>query len=143
MPQQSFENHAYRPTATIVGFLLVIAALVAFGFRWMGIGGRTSFALGLLCLVGSVMTLLAISRVYITRLQDRIIKLEMRVRCALLLSPDQQRQLAALTNKQVAALRFASDAEVPALLDRAVRDRLSPADIKRAVVTWTPDHDRT
>jgi hypothetical protein len=48
-----------------------------------------------------------------------------------------------LGNKHVVALRFASDAELPALLDRAVRERLSPADIKRAVTSWTPDFDRT
>jgi hypothetical protein len=84
-----------------------------------------------------------ISRLYITRLQDRIIKLEMRVRTAELLTRDQQRALFGLTTKQIAALRFASDQELPALVERAVREHLTPADIKRAVKTWTPDYDRT
>jgi hypothetical protein len=60
-----------------------------------------------------------------------------------LLTADEQRLLGQLTIKQVAALRFASDAELPGLLERAARDKLDPADIKRAVTVWTPDFDRT
>jgi hypothetical protein len=40
-------------------------------------------------------------------------------------------------------LRFAADAELAALLDRAVRERLSPADIKKAVREWRADPHRT
>jgi len=140
---QSYANHAHRPTATIVGYIFLIVALVAFGLRWFGIGGRTTFATGLFAIICSVATLLAISRLYITRLQDRIIRLEMRVRAAGLLSPQHQEMLTRLTPKQVAALRFASDAELGTLLERAVREQLKPADIKRAVQTWLPDLDRT
>jgi Flp pilus assembly protein protease CpaA len=139
---QTFENHAHRPVATAVGYMFLIIALTAFSMRWMG-GGRATFAAGLLALCASVATLLVISRTYVTRLQDRIIKLEMRVRTAALLTPDQQRLLTGLDNKRIAALRFASDAELPALLERAVREKLPPKEIKRAVRTWTPDNDRT
>jgi hypothetical protein len=40
-------------------------------------------------------------------------------------------------------LRFASDEELAALLERAAREKLMPADIKRAIKVWTPDFDRT
>jgi hypothetical protein len=143
MAQQTFETHAHRPVATGVGYLCVLVALAGFALRWNGIGGRTSFAIGLLGVIGAELALLFISRSYITALQDRIIKLEMRLRCAALLTPDQLGHMLRLGNKHVVALRFASDAELPALLDRAVRERLSPADIKRAVTSWTPDFDRT
>ena len=83
-------------------------------------------------------TLLAISRLYITRLQDRIIKLEMRLRAGALLTPAQQQTLGQLSSKQIAALRFASDVELPALVDRAARENLKPDEIKRAVTTWIP-----
>jgi hypothetical protein len=139
---QSFKNHAHRPTATIVGYMFLVVALVAFQMRWSG-GGRVTFAVGLLALCGSVATLLAISRWYISALQDRIIKLEMRVRTATMLNADQQRLLGQISNKQIAALRFASDAELPALLERAVREKLPPTEIKRAITSWTPDLDRT
>jgi hypothetical protein len=139
---QSFKNHAHRPVATTIGYLFLAVALMAFQRRWDG-GGRVSFAIGLLSLCAAVATLLAISRLYTTRLQDRIIKLEMRVRTASLLTTEQQRLLEGLDNKRIAALRFASDAELPALLERAVREKLPPKEIKRAVRSWTPDLDRT
>jgi hypothetical protein len=140
---QSYANHAHRPTPTIVGTLFLLVALVAFGLRWSEIGGRATFAVGLLALVGAIATVLTISRLYVTRLQDRIIKLEMRVRTAAVLSPPQQRMLDQFTNKQIAALRFASDPELPALVERAARENLKPDDIKRAVKTWIADPDRT
>jgi uncharacterized protein DUF6526 len=140
---QTFENHAHRPVPTVVGGLFLIVALAAFALRWFGVGGRVSFAIGLFALCTSVGILLTISRLYTTRLQDRIIKLEMRVRVAALLTAEQQRLLNQLNIKQIAALRFASDGELAALLERAVREKLPPKEIKRAVKTWTPDPDRT
>jgi hypothetical protein len=142
MPQ-SFKNHAHRPIATVVGYLFLIVALVAFIFRWFEIGGRGAFAAGLFAIICSIATLLAISRLYITRLQDRIIRLEMRMRAMTLLDAARQQMLAGLTIKQVAALRFASDAELPALVERAAREQLKPVDIKRAVREWQPDLNRT
>jgi len=138
---QSFKNHAHRPVLAAVGFMFVAYAVVQFVRLWPVLGRSTS--LGLFALCAAVIVLLQISRRYTTRLQDRIIKLEMRVRTASLLAPEQQRLLAELDNKQIAALRFASDGELPALLERAVRDKLPPKEIKRAVTTWVPDLDRT
>lgn len=138
---QSYKNHAHRPVLTAVGFVLVMIATISFVQRWRTTGDRLS--VGLIALCAAVIVLLQISRRYTTRLQDRIIKLEMRVRTASLLTPEQQRLLGQLNNKQIAALRFASDAELPALLERAAREQLKPDAIKRAVRTWTPDFDRT
>ena len=140
---QSFGNHVHRPVRTVIGYLFLLIALVAFALRWFGIRGRGSLAIGLLGLCASVTMLLVISRTYTTRLQDRIIKLEMRVRTAPLLTPEQQRLLGQLDNKQIAALRFASDPELAALIERAVREKLPPKEIKRAVKSWTADLDRT
>jgi hypothetical protein len=143
MRAQSYANHAHRPTLTALGGFLVVVAVAAFAMRWFHVGGRGSFAVGLLALSGAVFVLLLISRAYTTKLQDRIIRLEMRVRGASLLTAEQQRLLAQLHVKQVVALRFASDAELPSLLERAAREKMSPADIKRAITSWTPDFDRT
>ncbi len=142
MPQ-TYANHVHRPVAAVVGYLFVLVAIVALALRWFGIGGRASFATGLFGMIGAILALLVISRTYITRLQDRIIKLEMRVRTMGLLTADQQAALFRLTNKQIAALRFASDEELAALADRAARENLKPDDIKRAVKAWLPDLDRT
>jgi uncharacterized protein DUF6526 len=138
---QTYKNHPHRPILTGVGFVFVMIATVSFVQRWRATGDRLS--IGLLALCAAVIVLLQISRRYTTRLQDRIIKLEMRVRTAALLTPEQQRLLGQLSNKQIAALRFASDGELPALLERAVRENLKPNAIKRQVTSWTPDLDRT
>ena len=143
MPAQTFETHAHRPTATAVGYLCLTVAIIGFALRWFLIGGRYTMALGLAGLIGTNLALLQISRLYITRLQDRIIRTEMRLRAASLLTPEQQRLLSGLTMKQIAALRFASDAELPALLERAAREQLPPVAIKRAIKNWVPDLDRT
>ena len=143
MQQQSFEHHAHQPVAVGVGYLFLWLALASFALRWFLIGGRVTMAVGLFCLCAAVQMLLLTARSYTTRLQDRIIKLEMRVRTAAFLTPEQQRLLLQLNNKQIVALRFASDAEIPALLERAAREKLPPKEIKRAIKTWVPDLDRT
>ena len=141
MADQSYAQHAHRPVATGIAGMFTVAALIllsgALLFGW------TTFQLGVFSLTLAVATLVSISRAYIVRLQDRIILLEMKVRGAGLLTPDQQARLAALRPKQVVALRFASDAELPELLDRASRENMTPDQIKRAVKTWRPDYLRT
>lgn len=140
---QTFANHAHRPTLSILAFLCLDVAAVAFLLRWRLIGGRVSMAVGLAGLMGAIFLLIGISRVYTTNLQDRIIRLELRLRAMRLLTADQQQQLETLSLKQMAALRFASDAEFAPLCERAARERLSPTNIKRAIKTWVPDYHRT
>jgi hypothetical protein len=141
--QQSYANHLHRPLAAAVAFFCTVAALVAQVMRWAGAGGAWTEAVVRAGVLGALLALAVISRVYVTRLQDRIIRLEMRVRAGTVLTPEQQQMLAALTIKQVAALRFASDAELGPLVERAARERLKPDAIKRAVRYWQPDLDRT
>jgi hypothetical protein len=143
METQTYANHRHNPKMTGIGFLSLLLAIVGFALHWFEIGGRYSMALGLAGLIGTVLILLMISRVYTTKLQDRVIKLEMRVRAMTLLSPSQQAVLVRLNRSQIVALRFAPDDELPSLVDRASRESLSADDIKRAIKTWVPDWDRT
>jgi hypothetical protein len=143
METQSYANHRHNPKLSFVGFLLLLLAIVAFALRWFNIGGRYAMAVGLLGLIASIQVLLSISRIYVTKLQDRIIKLEMKVRCATLLTPAQQAAYSRLSKAQIVALRFASDEELPALLERADREKLDADQIKRAIQKWVPDWDRT
>jgi hypothetical protein len=143
MATQTYATHRHQPRLTGAGFLLVLTSIAALTLRWFDIGGRAMFAAGLAALIGAIVVLLLISRLFITRLQDRIIKLEMRVRGAQLLSPQQQAALSRLSRPQIVALRFASDAELPALLERAEREHLTADQIKRAIKNWVADLDRT
>jgi hypothetical protein len=143
MATQTYATHRHNPRMTGIGFLFVLVALVAFSLRWFGVGGRREmFAVGLAALVAVDIVLLLISRQYTTKLQDRIIRLEMRVRTAGL-PPVQQAALSRISMPQIVALRFASDPELPALIERADREHLTPDQIKREIKNWVPDVDRT
>ena len=140
---QNYATHRHNPRMTGIGFLFVLVAIVALSLRWFDIGGQPMFAAGLAALIAAVIVLLLISRQYTTTLQDRIIRLEMRVRAAGLLSPQQQAALFRLSRPQIVALRFASDAELPALLEQTEREHLTADQIKRAIKNWVADLDRT
>lgn len=139
--EQSFQSHTHHPKATYVATVFsLIALLLLVGqifFDW----NTANWTMA--ALLGGVITLGAISRWYIVALQDRIIMLEVKVRAAELLAAGQDAQLARLTPKQIVALRFASDDELGSLLERAVRENLSPKDIKASIRTWRPDPYRT
>jgi hypothetical protein len=143
MPSQDYATHRHNPKLTGIGFLFLLIAVVGFALRWFAIGGRYTMALGLLGLMASILVLLQISRAYTTRLQDRIIRLEMKVRGMTVLTPAQQAILERLGKSQVIALRFASDGELAALVEQADREKLSADQIKRAIRNWVPDFDRT
>ena len=141
MAEQSFEHHAHRPVPTAVTGLFAFAALVLMVGQ-LRFGWNTRDA-AIVALVFAVFTLVAISRLYTIALQDRIIMLETKVRCAELLPASQDANLARLSPKQIAALRFAPDDEVGVLLERAARENLAPRDIKASIRTWRPDPYRT
>lgn len=140
---QNYENHRHNPKLARAGFLFLLVSMVGFILRFFDIGGRTTMAFGIGGLLVTALVLLLISRVYTTALQNRIIKLEMALRTSALLSPEQQRTFATLAKPKVIALRFASDEELPALIERASRESMSADQIKRAIKTWRPDLDRT
>lgn len=141
MTAQSAASHAHHPVPTYAATALWVLAMAllggsrAFGWPWHEVG---VIVLGL-----TVFPLIAISRWYIVALQDRIIQLEMQVRCARVLPAGQDELLTQLSPKQIVALRFASDDELGDLLQRAVHEQLAPMAIKQAVTQWRPDHLRT
>ena len=138
MAEQSYAHHAHRPTLTTVAGVFTMIAIAVFATA--ALRQPSLITLGFLSLSLGVATLVLISRVYTVRLQDRIIRLEMLGRLSRL---GRERDFERLTIKQVTALRFASDAELSALLDRTIAEDLSPDLIKRAVTNWRSDVYRT
>jgi uncharacterized protein DUF6526 len=81
-------------------------------------------------------------RVYALRVQDRVIRLEERLRLTTLLAEPLRSRIPDLTEDQLIGLRFASDAEVPKLVERTLKENLSRQDIKKTIQTWRPDYWR-
>lgn len=131
----------HHPVPTYVASVFALVAIICLVGAWLF--DWATLEAGAVSLSLAVAVLVTISRNYTVRLQDRIILLEMKVRCAEVLPAGQDARLDELTPKQIVALRFASDEELGELLERAIRERLAPADIKRAIKRWRPDHLRT
>jgi len=86
---------------------------------------------------------IASSRFMPLRAQDRIIRLEERTRLERLLPADLRGRIGDLTERQLIAIRFAPDSEVPDITRRALSGELkSPGDIKRAIKDWRGDYFR-
>ncbi len=141
MAEQTYASHAHRPIPTAITALFALTALVLMvGQLFFGWDTRDA---AIMAIIFAVFTLGAISRLYVVALQDRIIMLETKVRCAELLPAGQDALLAKLSANQIVALRFASDDEIGALLERAARENLDPKAIKASIRTWRPDPYRT
>ena len=138
---QTLANHTrfdplYHFFALPVFGISVIVVMVRFVMH-------PSLRLGWLFVV-SVSALVAVFklRTYTLKVQDRVIRLEERLRLATLLSEPLRSRIPELSEGQCIALRFACDAEVPGLVERALSQNLSRADVKKLIQTWRPDYWR-
>ena len=74
--------------------------------------------------------------------QNRIVRLELRFRYYVLTGRRLESFEDILSQGQLFALRFASDEELPVLVQRAVKENITPDEIKKSIVNWLPDHMR-
>ena len=141
---QNYKNHKrWDPTYHFFVLPVLLLNIIATGI-WYGHHYRQHVHSGMwLILVSIVLFLAALkTRSYVTRLQDRIIRLEERTRLAALVTPSELVELESLTTNQLVALRFASNPELPDLARRALRENLTRQQIKESIVSWRPDNER-
>ncbi len=93
-----------------------------------------------LVVVAALFALAVLSRTQAVTVQDRVIRLEMRLRLQQILPPELRTRIQDLTHRQLVALRFASDAELPELVREILDGKLTTAkEIKLRVKNWQSD----
>ncbi len=141
-PPQSFENHVRIVPGFHYGVLgVLVLNLVRCGYRlWRGPEPDTALDVLLaLALLG----LLFYARLFALTVQNRLIRLEMRLRLKELLPADLKLRIGELRVGQLVALRFASDQELPELVRQVLLEHVTDqAAIKKRIRTWQPDYLR-
>lgn len=143
MSEQNFANHA----RVVPAFHLVALPILLLNLGWSIYElVHTWFSFGAVVSVLLAVALLLVAlyaRMFALTVQDRVIRLEMRLRMDRILPADLKPRVPEFTVEQLIGLRFASDAELPDLarqvLDEKVKDRKS---IKQMVKTWKADYLR-
>ncbi|MEP6764411.1 MAG: DUF6526 family protein [Gemmatimonadaceae bacterium] len=143
MEGQSYEKHTrWFPPYHFVAVPILVANVIIVGLRANKNGWDFQSTWELIFAVG-VLVGVAIARVMTLRVQDRVIRLEMRLRLMDVLPAQMQSRVHDLRPGQLVALRFASDAELPVLVERCLSGQLDkPADIKKEIKTWVGDYLR-
>ena len=137
---QNFANHVRWDPA--FHFFAVPVLLITFIASMVYVVRFPSLMSGWAVVFFAAALLLALkSRLYALRVQDRVIRLEERLRLATL-APGMRARIGELSEPQLIGLRFACDAEAPGLAERALKDKLSRQDIKKSVVGWRADYWR-
>jgi hypothetical protein len=143
MAEQNYENHGkfvpafhfFAVPVFVINFGWSLYRLRTLGFSFAGIFG--------VLLAAALVVLVFAARVFALAVQDRVIRLEERLRYERVLPADLQARSGELSIGQIVSLRFASDAELPALARKVLDEKLTERKaIKQLVKSWKPDYQR-
>ena len=140
---QNFQNHT-RVVPMFHMFVLGVLVLDLGATVYHLIKAGISFESVLAVLIALALIVFALyARVFALTVQDRVIRLEMRLRLAELLPSDLKPRIPEFTVAQLVSMRFASDVELPALARKVLDDKLTDRKvIKQLVKDWQADHLR-
>jgi hypothetical protein len=143
MTEQNLENHAkFSPPFHF--FVLPVMA-INFGwsiYRWKVAGFSLDGFERMLLAAALVVGFIGV-RTMALRVQDRVIRLEEQLRYERVLPADLKMRIGEFAVDQLISLRFASDAELPALARRVLDDKIDQRKaIKQMVKSWRPDYLR-
>ena len=140
MAEQSFQSHAKWLPPFHFFVLPVLLINLGFSIYWcvkasFTVSGVLSVVFAAALFVGMVM-----ARMMAMKVQDRVIRIEERIRFERVLPADMHARIGEFTIDQLVALRFASNAELPELARRVLEEKVNDRKaIKRMIKTWRPD----
>ena len=139
---QTFDNHArFKPLYHFVAFGILLVNFLWTSYQVLAAPSISTLIALLLAVALIIVTIYA--RAFAITVQDRVIRLEMRLRLREVLPADVRSRIDDLTVDQLVSLRFASDQELPELtrqvLDQGLTDRNA---IKLLIKNWRPDYLR-
>lgn len=138
-PVQNFQNH----TKTVPAFHIFTTLLILVNAIWAIYRVATDFSGDRVMTLAAAVALVMLFwfvRSFPLTVQDRVIRLEMRLRLAQLLPSDLKPRINELSIGQLCALRFASDAELPELTRTVLNDHIADRKaIKQMIKTWEAD----
>lgn len=146
MAELSYKTHRkYVPMYHFVTFGILLVNLIWSIYKlfrasaWEGPFAAADNLMGVL-VAGALLAMFFFLRIFALRVQDRVIRLEERERLARLLPAELAARIGELSVGQLIALRFASDAELPALVKAVIEEKLwSREAIKQRISSWRPD----
>lgn len=143
MAEQNLQNHVkfvpafhfFSVPVFVINLGWSLYRLKTWGFSFAGIFG--------VLLAAALVVLVFSARRFALAVQDRVIRLEERLRYERALPPDLQARSSEFTIEQIVSLRFASDAELPALARKVLDEKLTERKaIKQLIKCWRPDYQR-
>jgi hypothetical protein len=144
MAEQSFANHGkFVPAFHFFGIPVFLLNLGGAIYHWVKLG-LFSYAgfVGFLVAAALLVTLFN-ERIRMLVVQNRVIRLEERLRFERLLPADLKPRIAEFDPGQLVALRFASDEELPTLARKVLDEKLTDRKaIKKMIRNWRPDYLR-
>jgi Family of unknown function (DUF6526) len=143
LPAQNFQNHKrYLPLFHFTAVPL-LALYLLYSLYVLVRAQSLASLMGVVLAAGVTASVFA-ARTMASTVQDRVIRLEMSMRFARVLGAAQAADaIAKLTLRQIIALRFASDAELPALVGRVASKELTTgSEVKQAIREWQADYLR-
>ena len=137
---QTYATHRrWLPGFHFVALPIILANVFVEGWRMYKYGVYKGTTWNLVFSIG-VLFAVVFSRTMALKVQDRLIRLEMTLRLATMLPDSLKSRIRELTPGQLIGLRFASDSEMPALVEQCLKgDWKGAEDVKKQIKTWVPD----
>lgn len=139
---QSYQSHAkFVPLYHFVTLPILLVNVLLTG--WNVVGGPSLMSAWALLMAIALFLAALFGRVFALKVQDRVIRLEERLRLRELLPAELKGRVNEFTAEQLIAIRFASDAEVADLAAVVLRENPAKRDaVKKLIKSWRADDAR-